>query len=393
MRYHTDYLVIGAGVAGASIAAELARNAEVVLLDPERSPAPPSNDPPVVFTEICGSRAVRALTVASYPFFDNPPLEFPEPLLWSQRPLLMIAREDQLPELLTLHRQASSLSRTLRILGPTEIRARAPMLRSGYAAAGLLEEDSSDLDASAIRSGFVRFAELHGAQIARDAEVLSIREVRSRKVVATRAGEFSARIVVNAADARAGSVGKLAGAMPIGLRLRRRSAFTFAPSAAPASAAWPTIVDVSRKFHLKTNGERILGSSGDDPPVPDRDVSAAETHPAQTIDRIRAAIASEPGRVEPRWGGVRGFVADETPVVGFDDRLEGFFWCAALGGYGVQTAPALARAAASLLRGSPFPEDLVALGLDRTTLSPKRLKSRLRLVAGEPARAERQAAP
>ena len=73
-------------------------------------------------------------------------------------------------------------------------------------------------------------------------------------------------------------------------------------------------------------------------------------------------------RIESRWAGLRCFAADKTPVAGFDPRAAGFFWLAGQGGYGIQTAPALAALAAAQICGEPIPD-----GLDPAPLSPDRL--------------------
>ena len=375
MNDRADYIVIGAGIAGASVAYELAKTASVLLLEREHQPGyHATGRSAAVFTEIYGNAAIRSLTVASAPFFDNPPEEFDEAVLWSPRPLIMIARADQMDRLKDLYIRASALVPTLRLLGAQEVASRAPMLRAGYAAGGLLEDGASDLDVHAIHSAFLRCAKLYGARLVQNAEVCAIERVGGLWLVKTKAGNFSARVVVDAAGAWADEVAGLAGASPIGIMPKRRSAFTFSPDPLQAVAAWPTIIDISEEFYFKPEAGKLLGSPGDETPSPPCDAQPEELDLAIAIDRIGIAVDFRIPAISSKWAGLRSFVADRTPVVGYDDSIEDFFWLAAQGGYGIQTSPAVSRAAAALLQEWPFPEDLVALGVDAATMSPSRLR-------------------
>jgi D-arginine dehydrogenase len=387
MTDEADFVVIGAGIAGASVACELAKSASVILLEREDQPGyHATGRSAAVFTEIYGNATIRALTVASAPFFDNPPEEFQEDLLWSPRPLMMIARPDQLDRLKDLYESASQLVPTLRWLDAGEVARHAPMLRAGYAAGGLLEEGASDLDVHAIHSGFLRGARLYGAQIVQNAEVRAMSRAGAKWVVESKAGAYGAGVVVNAAGAWADEVADLAGAAPIAIVPKRRSAFIFSPEPAQAVADWPTIIDISEEFYFKPEAGKLLGSPGDETPSPPCDAQPEELDLAIAIDRIAAAVDFHIRAIDSKWAGLRSFVADKTPVVGYDDGVEGFFWLAAQGGYGIQTSPAISRAAAALLQARAFPEDLIALGVNEAAMSPRRLrKSRLNENAARPA--------
>ena len=92
------------------------------------------------------------------------------------------------------------------------------------------------------------------------------------------------------------------------------------------------------------------------------------------MDRLEQVVTLPVPRIESRWAGLRSFVADKTPVVGYDDRIEGFFWLAGQGGYGIQTAPGIAALVAALARREPVPPALAALGVTEAALSPIRLR-------------------
>jgi D-arginine dehydrogenase len=375
MSEHAEFVIIGAGIAGASVAAELAGSASVVLLEREHQPGYHSTGrSAAVFTEIYGNAIIRGLSVATGRFLADPPEGFSEHPLLHPRPLLMIAREDQLAELRALHDEAVKLVPSIRVVGREELKRLAPMLRGGYAAAALIEPQSCDLDVHAIHSGFLRAARKAGAKLVQNAEVRALRRGGEGWTVETAAGDFSARVVVNAAGAWADEVAALAGAKPIGLVPKRRTAFTFTFAPERSVADWPTVIDISEQFYFKPEGARLLGSPADETPSPPCDAQPEELDIALAIDRIGQAADFEIRSVDSKWAGLRSFVADKTPVVGYDDRIAGFFWLAAQGGYGIQTSAALGRAAAALLKRQSFPRDLEALGVTAAALSPQRLR-------------------
>lgn len=372
----TDFVVIGAGIAGASVAYELSRDSSVALIEREHQPGYHSTGrSAAVFTEIYGNAAIRALTVASAPFFGNPPEGFASYPLWSPRALIMVAREDQREELEALYRQAVRLVPSIRIIDTDEVLARAPMLRGDYVSGGLLEEKSSDLDVHEIHAGFLRGARARGARLVQNADVRSLTRDSQGWTIETTAGLVSARVVVNAAGAWADEVAGLAGAAPIGLVPKRRSAFTFTFEPQQPVRDWPTIIDISEEFYFKPEAGKLLGSPADETPSPPCDAQPEEIDIAIAIDRIGQAADFSVRSVDRKWAGLRSFVADKTPVVGYDDRVKDFFWLAAQGGYGIQTSPALSRAAAALLRRTDMPDDIVALGVTAATLSPVRLRN------------------
>ncbi len=376
MAEQVDFIVVGAGIAGASVAYYLAAEASVLLLEREHQPGyHTTGRSAAVFTEIYGNAAIRALTVASGTFFACPAEGFTEVPLRSPRPLIMLAREDQIAELRALYDQVVKLVPAIRIVDPDEILRRAPMLRRSYVACGLLDEASCDLDVNAIHMGFLRGARSHGAQIVNKAEVTSIKRSADGWLVDTPAGEFTAKVLVNAAGAWADEIAKLAGAAPIGLVPMRRTAFTFSFDPPQPVEAWPTIIDISEKFYFKPEAGKLLGSPADETPSPPCDAQPEEIDIAIAIDRIGAATDFQIRSLHSKWAGLRSFVADRTPVVGYDDLVSDFFWLAGQGGYGIQTAPALARVAAALAQRQQIPEDVASLGITESTLSRSRLYS------------------
>jgi D-arginine dehydrogenase len=190
----------------------------------------------------------------------------------------------------------------------------------------------------------------------------------------TSAGDFGAPIVVNAAGAWADALAGLAGLPPIGLVPKRRTALTVAVPPAIDARAWPMTLDVSESFYFKPDAGRLLVSPADETPMPPCDVQPDELDIAIAVDRLTRATTIEVGRVERKWAGLRSFVADKTTVCGFDPLADGFFWLAGQGGYGIQTADAMARCALSLIDGEGLPPDIAAKGLAAAALSPARFR-------------------
>jgi len=369
-----DYIVMGAGIAGASIAWELSRDASVILIERESQPGYHSTGrSAAVYTEIYGNAVIRGLTLASLPFFKSPPEGFSEAPLLKDRPMLMIGRPDQQSAIDALHQSAVALVPSVRVLRGDELHELVPMLRPGYAAAAVLDTNAADLDVNAIHYGFWRGALQRGCKLVRNAEILGIQRAMGCWTVDTRQGPFRAPVVINAAGAWADEIGALAGAMKIDLVPKRRSAFIFPPQNGQSIDHWPTVIDVGEQFYFKPDAGRILGSPADETLSPPCDAQPEDIDIAIAIDRISRAAVFDVSRIENRWAGLRSFVADKTPVVGFDTRQEGFFWLAAQGGYGIQTSPALAQLAASLLRAEPLPAGVARYGVTPDNMSPARL--------------------
>ncbi|MYD99884.1 MAG: FAD-binding oxidoreductase [Alphaproteobacteria bacterium] len=363
-----DIVVIGAGMAGASAAHFLARRFDVLLLEREDQPGyHTTGRSAALYTQAYGNAAIRALTVASKPFFDAPPDGFSEVPLLTPRGLVLFGRPDQSESLDGAFRDGRRFVPEIRMLDSEEACRLIPAFRPDYVAGGVYEPKAADIDVHAMHRGFLR-----GVPLRRNAEVegLDRRPGGGWRVALRGGGEVEARIVVNAAGAWADELGTLAGAAPVGLVPKRRTAFTF-----PAETGeWPMAVDVDEQFYFKPESGRALGSLADETPSPPCDAQPEEIDVAMAVDRIERATSFSIRRIERRWAGLRSFVADKTLVAGFDPDVPGFFWCAGQGGYGIQTAPAMGRAVASLAAGDGWPAELDDLGLRESVLSPARFR-------------------
>jgi D-arginine dehydrogenase len=369
-----DIAVIGGGMAGASVAYELAADANVVVIEMEDQPGyHTTGRSAAVFTETYGPAPIRALTRHSRAFFENPPDLFCDSGLLNPRGILFVAREDQEENLDTLYRTIGSQP-GIRRVDRSELSVLSPLLRRDYAVAGVLEEGARDIDVNGLHQGYLRGLRQRGGQVISGAEVESLERDAGDWKLRTRRETYSAPVVVNAAGAWADAVAALAGATPIGLMPKRRTIVIVAAPEGIDPDHWPGVVDVDEQFYLKPDAGRLLISPADETPSEPCDAQPEELDIAICVDRIQRAFDLEVQRVQNSWAGLRSFVADRSPVCGFDPDVDGFFWLAGQGGYGIQSAPGLSQLAAALIAGNSMPTELGDRGFDLSDVSPSRLE-------------------
>ncbi len=369
-----DFIVVGAGIAGASVAFWLAPHGRVGVLERESQPGYHSTGrSAALFMESYGTPQVRALTLASRAFLESPPAGFTEHPVLSPRGAMMVATHGQEAELQAHWDVLRPLSPRGRLLTPAEACELTPVLRRDKVLGGVHEPDAVDMDVHAIHQGYLRGVRRSGGRIVTDAEVRALRHDGEAWSVETAAGVFRAPVVVNAAGAWADVIGWLAGAQPLGLEPRRRSAFIFAPPPGLDVSRWPLTCGVAEDWYFKPDAGMLLGSPANVDPVAPHDVQPEELDIAIAIDRIQAMTTLEIRRPTRTWAGLRSFVPDGDLVGGWDPRAPSFFQVAAQGGYGIQTSPAMGEACAALVRGGPLPARIAGFGLTEAMLSPRRL--------------------
>jgi D-arginine dehydrogenase len=374
MTQRADFIVIGAGIAGASISYWLAADARVLLLERESQPGYHSTGrSAALFMESYGTAQVRALTRASRAHLESPPDGFAQSPLLRPRGAMVVACPGQEAELEAQWAVVREVSDRAQRLDAAQACARVPVLRPEKVAGGLLEPDAADMDVHAIHQGYLRGLRHRAGALVCDAEVHGLQRRSGIWQVRTRAGGFEAPVLVNAAGAWADVVGALAGARPIGLQPKRRSAFVFRPPEGLACEVWPMVIGVTEDWYFKPDAGLLLGSPANADPVPPHDVQPEELDIALAIDRIQSMTTLTIRRPTRTWAGLRSFVADGDLVGGWDDQTEGLFWLAAQGGYGIQTSAAMGQACAALARREPIPQPIAAFGLTAEMLSPSRL--------------------
>ena len=369
-----DFVVIGAGIAGASAGYALAKHGDVVVLEREDQPGYHSTGRSAAqYTALYGNRVIRALTRLGKPFFDLPPPGFAEHPILIPRGALFVVRASQRATMDELAKFADAEGVPVRQLTKDETLAMVPVLRPDAFAFGLHEPESTDIDVHGLHQGYLRGLRARGGTVVTGAEVIAIARNADHWTVQSRAGEYSAPVLVNAAGAWADTVAGLAGVRPVGLSPKRRSAMLFDPPEKLDCAQWPLTIDMNEQWYFKPDAGRLFGSPADETPVAPCDVQPEELDLAIAIDRIETATSLKIGAIVHRWAGLRSFVADKSLVIGFAPDAEGFFWLAGQGGYGIQSAPAASAAAAGLIVNGCLPDDFGAYDLSPADLSPARL--------------------
>ncbi len=374
MSLKADYLVIGAGIAGASVGYWLSPHGRVLLLERESQPGYHSTGrSAALFMESYGTAQVRALTMASRAFLESPPPGFAEHPVLSPRGALMVATQGQQEALQAHWEILRAMTPRAQLLDPAGALALTPVLRREKVAGAVLEPDAADMDVHAIHQGFLRGIRRNGGSIVNDAGVTALSHGGGGWQVQAGGQRYQAPVVLNAAGAWAEAVGAMAGARPIGLQPRRRSAFIFAPPPGVSSAAWPLTFGVGEDWYFKPDAGMLLGSPANADPVEPQDVQPEALDIAIAIERIQEMTTLVIQRPTHTWAGLRSFVPDGDLVGGWDSQAPGFFWVAAQGGYGIQTSPAMGQACAALVRGLPIPPHIASFGLTADMLGPGRL--------------------
>ncbi|MDW3686130.1 FAD-dependent oxidoreductase [Cupriavidus sp. CV2] len=370
-----DFLIIGGGIAGASVAHWLAPHGRVIVLEREAQPGYHSTGrSAALFMESYGTTQVRALTMASRAFLQDPPPGFATHPLLTPRGALMIAGPGQLPLLEAHWEVLRAIAPDARLLSTEEACERVPVLRAEQVLGAVYEPDAADMDVHAIHQGYLRGMRQAGGKLVCDAEVAAIARVQDHWRVEAGGAAYEAPVLLNAAGAWVDVIARLAGVQPLGIEPRRRSAFIFAPPADVDTSGWPMVFGAGEDWYFKPDAGMLLGSPANADPVEPQDIQPEEMDIALAIHRIEEATALSIRRPIRTWAGLRSFVADGDLVGGFDDAAPGFFWVAAQGGYGIQTSAAMGETCAALARGLPVPAHPASFGLTAEMLGPARLR-------------------
>lgn len=342
----TEIAIIGAGIAGATLAAALGSRARVLLLEAESHPGYHSTGRSAAFwSESYGGPAIQPLTTAS--FAGLAPYLGP-------RSCLHIADAGGEAALDALAADFAGRSPDLVPVDRDALARRVPGLSPAYVRA--LEEPSCrDIDVARYHGDALATAKRTGARLLTDAGLIGAERAHGRWRLSTRAGDVEADVVVNAAGAWAGEVAGLCGASPIAITPYRRTVIQLQTDP-PAPADLPLVIEANGTFYFKPEaGGRLWLSPHDETPDLAQDVAPDELDVAIAIDRFERAVDWRVVKRERAWAGLRSFSPDRVPVYGFDGRTDGFFWCAGQGGFGIQTGPAAAALSAALLLGAALP--------------------------------------
>ncbi|MBI1396292.1 MAG: FAD-dependent oxidoreductase [Betaproteobacteria bacterium] len=369
----SDFLIIGAGIAGASAGYFLASRARVLVLERESQPGyHTTGRSAALFAESYGTPQVRALTAASRAFFERPPGGFAAGPVLSGRGALFVGDAGQVPALDALHAALQGVCTGGRRLSPDEALARVPVLARERLAGGVLDPLAADMDVHTLHQGYLRGLRDRGGEVLCNVDAQVIERTRGLWRARVDGEVFEAPVLVNAAGAWCDVVARRAGVVPLGLVPKRRSAFTFRAPEGVDFGDWPAVIGVDESFYFKPDAGQLMGSPANADPVEPHDVQAEEEDVATGILRIEQATTLRIRRPSHTWAGLRSFVGDGDLVGGFDPRAEGFFWCAAQGGYGIQTSAAMGEVCAALALGQPVPERIRDFGVTAAMLAPDR---------------------
>ena len=358
-----DVIVVGGGIAGASLAGELASEARVLVLDREPQPAyHASGRSAAIYIEPYSTDAIFALTRATLPFLEAPPAGFTDQGLTHPRGYLLLVTPDRPEEMDAYLETWGRRCPEIREIDEAEAIGRVPVLRRGYAARFALDPTAVGLDTNEMIMGWLRAVKRGGGRFLGGAEVSGAQREDGHWRILTTVGEARAPVLVNAAGAWARDLARRVGAVDVPLVPHRRSAVLVAPPAGADISTWPAVSPVAKTFYFKPEGGHILISPADQTPSEPMDAWPEDLDLAIAVERAQEAAELGVRRFEASWAGLRTFVPDENPVYGWDPQCEGFYWCAGQGGVGFQTSWAGARwCAAELGVGAP-PEALAAHG-------------------------------
>ncbi len=347
-----DIAIVGAGMAGASLAATLGKSARVVMLEAEDVPGYHSTGRSAAFwSETYGGSAVQPLTTASFAFLQSGGF-------LGERGAVHLAASGDGKHLDSLEAEFAGRVRLDR-LDRDMLETLIPGLRPGFDQ-GLAEPTCRDIDVAGLHAHYLSEARRAGVDVRTNARLLAAERGSGTWLLRTASGDLRADILVNAAGAWADPVALLAGQRPLGIAPLRRTMVQLAVD--PGTRAdMPLVMDAAGSYYFKPEaGGRLWLSPHDETPIDPCDVAPEEIDVARAIDRLEHVVDWSVVRKERAWAGLRSFAPDRVPVYGPAESGEGFFWFAGQGGFGIQTAPAAAAIGAALLLGKPLPESLGA---------------------------------
>ena len=350
-----DILVIGGGIAGLSAAAALSSHAKVLVLEAEDQIGFHSSGRSATMLHYAlGDRLVRALTLASRAFFDDPPEHFTDTPLGRRMPVLVFARDDERPGLDALEADIA-LFAALERLDARGVHELCPLLKDD-ARNGIVDRNGIRIDQHALLQGNLKHLRSRGGELRTGTHIEKVEAAGGGWAVTDGQGErYSAPILVNAAGSWADQVAVLAGVRPLGLEPKRRTIITFdAPPGTPLDGL-PFAKTVGDELYFAPESGRLFASPMDEVPSEPVDAQPDELEVALAAYRMEERTTVTVGRIHSKWAGLRTFTPDRRPAAGFAPDAEGFFWLAGQGGFGLQTSPVMAAVTASLIAGTPWP--------------------------------------
>ena len=368
-----DFAIIGAGMAGASLAAELSAHARVIVLEAEDSPGYHSTGRSAAFWEECyGGPGLVPLTLPSGRYLR-------EHGFLNQRGALYVGREEDRGEMDAFVERFAGTGVTIERIGGDAVIGKVPQIRPEWNDA-IFEPACADIDVAGLHQHYLKSLRQLGAQLRCRARVSSLKREEGGWRIETDRGEaIRAACVVNAAGAWADTLAAMAGARPLGIDPKRRTVVQLRVSP-EAPVEMPLVLDISARFYFKSDNGRLWLSPHDEIPSAPCDAAPEEIDVARAIARFEKVTTWRIEAVERRWAGLRSFAPDRLPVYGADPKVPGFLWFAGQGGFGIQTAPAAARLASQIMLG--LGRDDLTRDIDASRYAPDRFVPQKAQAAG-----------
>lgn len=337
-----DIAIIGAGMAGASLGAQLAGKARIVLLEAEDTPGYHATGRSAAFwTESYGGPGVQPLTAASGRYLREGGFMTP-------RRALTIGRAGQEDAVARFAKRFSALGVTTNIVDRAGVEDHIPGILPDWTS-GALEPSCCDIDVAGLHQHYLKLSRNGGVELRMRARLDNAsRDDRGWQLSFANGNTLRCEVLVNAAGAWADDVAQASGLRALGIQPLRRTIAQLQVSP-PVPADLPLVLDIDERFYFKQDAGRVWVSPHDETPSPPCDAAPEEVDVATAIDRFQSVVNWRVDRVEHSWAGLRSFAPDRLPVYGFDTSDPRFFWFAGQGGFGIQTAPAAAQLAAEML--------------------------------------------
>ena len=345
-----DIIVLGSGIAGVSVAAELSKESSVCILEKENITSYHSTGRSFAFyLESYGNETIRKLTSSSKNFFiDNSNLDNKNSILKS-RGMLHIATEEQNENLLFNYKELTKINKNLNILNSKETLKLLPCLNNKYIHSSIYDQEASDIDVNFLYNIYLKEFKKNKGTIETNIKINKFLRKKNNWEIFTEDKTFYCNLIINAAGAWCDEVAEKVNAKKIDLIPKKRTVFCFKPLDLHIENNWPLAVDVEENFYFKIENQTVLASPADETETVPHDAQPEEIDIAIGADRIKKATNFNFNSIINKWAGLRNFVKDKSPVIGYDPQIENFFWISGQGGYGIQTSPALAKIASNLI--------------------------------------------
>ena len=345
-----DIIVLGSGITGISIASELSEYLNVCVLEKERLISYHSTGRSLAFyLESYGNEVIRQLTSASKDFFYNRIDTTSKNTLIKKRGVIHIANKFQTLKLKNLYETLTKNNENFKILNKLQTMELLPCLNDEYVDSSIYDSEASDIDVNAVYNIYLKKLTKNNGKVITDIKITEFLHQDHGWKILTNQDEFQTKIIVNAAGAWCDRIATNVGAQNINIVPKKRTVFCFKPTNIKLNNEWPLGVDVEENFYFKIENDTVIASPADETPTVPHDAQAEDIDIALGIERIKNSTLFEFNSIFNKWAGLRSFVKDKTPVIGFDNKFNNFFWFAGQGGYGIQTAPALSKIASNLI--------------------------------------------